>query len=141
MKMQVRFAIAVFTAVCFLSGCGSQTDAPVADELKPGEVKTKADMLVGKWKLVKRTPWMPADTIEREYKRDGKVVASYYNHHDGSRVIPGTYDVDGDTIFHDFNNEGGRRGAAIETLTADKLVISGVADDEMFTTEFERIQK
>ena len=93
--------------------------------------KTKAELLVGKWKLIKTDNQPAAATIVYEFTKDGK----YYGSATGPTVPPqkrsGTYRLDGNVIRLSIDANADEPAETsdlvIEVLTETELVFMGIS--------------
>lgn len=132
-------AILVVLAV---AGCSSPNDQPQAPEPRPKGEKTKAELLIGTWKLVSRTPPPnPFVPMTFEYTKDGKVTLLKNNPLEkGTEIQTGTYRVEGDILFRTMDTEPSDRNVTIESITENKLTTSGLSGSTRMVHEYERVK-
>ena len=142
MTTRVLILPAILIALFAVLGCSSPNDPPQATELRLRE-KTKAELLVGKWKLVKRPRGLPEGfQMTAEYTKDGKVTITTNNPlEDGPEVQIGTYQLDGDKLLRAMGDPANslHRNVTIESVAEDKLVTSYMSGAERQISEYERI--
>jgi uncharacterized protein (TIGR03066 family) len=139
--MTMRFILfPAILLIALVTGCAVPTDAPERAAPEPQAEKTKAELIVGTWKLVKRTPPNTRGSQKTyEQTKDGKVILWTDNPQDGQRIFGGTYRVEGDTLFRNLNTEVGEFSATIESITVDPLVTSSTDAGERRVYKYERV--
>jgi hypothetical protein len=152
MITQRLIPLAIIYSLLLVAGCAgpeevAKTDGPAqAPDPRAKVDKTKAELLVGKWKFVKRTP--PADPFyptTYEYTPDGKVTKWRYPSeqrpwaNEQLSISAGTYRIEGETLFTTIG-ELTEAKKTIETITEDKLVIVWYSGSTRMVSEYERIR-
>jgi uncharacterized protein (TIGR03066 family) len=129
-KRMHRFIIALLACigVAIVGPSFNGASAKAADE------KKKADLLVGKWEVVKSAEEVPPGTI-LEFKADGTMTITI-SANGKSLTLEGTYKHEGDKITHMMKGETGKPEVeTIKELKDDKLVTTGKDGKE---TEFKK---
>lgn len=138
-------AVAAPLLVLALAGgsCMPPEVAPPPREVKP---KSKAELLIGEWKLVKQSKYQEfrgENETRVEFTKQNKATFRLISKLDPDwPPTKGTYKLEGDRIT--FTMEGNRSIQArvyvvkINELTSDKLIYTELGDDFM-VIEFERV--
>jgi len=150
---------AVFATMLAIGGCTSPgedakpEDPPQAPPPRAKGEKTKADLLVGKWKLVKHNATL-ADGYQQtvEYSPDGKLTIWIDNpakrakeRRGNPRTESGTYRVEGTKLILTLIGpaDTSESTVTIDSIAADKLVTThlspGAGEGERLFFEFERV--
>jgi hypothetical protein len=155
--MTARFLApaAVFATLFVASGCGNPQgdEQPQVPEKQAHSEKTKGDLLVGKWKLVKHNVrGLPEGFWKTcEFTKDGKVTLCTHNPLElddpegDPRVESGTYRLEGDSLIITLIGPAATLVSTrtISSVTEDKLVSTYVsphdASGELQVFEYERI--
>ena len=119
----------------------------IRDKHKPPteQPKTMAELLVGKWRLVKYDAGLPAGfkaTIE--YTKEGRVTMWVDNPlEDMADVQTGSYWLEGNTLRMTMDPPAGPRDRTmiIDSITEDKLIETGWIEKDRHVHEFERIRE
>lgn len=110
------------------------------DQLERHQAKTTAEILIGKWKLVRFESGLPKGlqtTIS--YTKDGKVeIVSKNPFNMMDEVQYGRYAINDNTIAMTMDIEPHDRSLVIDTITSERLVLSGYAGTRREIHEFEK---
>jgi hypothetical protein len=106
----------------------------------PAEPKTPAELIVGKWKRVSRTPPINSPTQKTvEYTPEGTVIVWKEVPSSELHLDMGVYRVEGNTLVRTWEGDAREFKQTIESITPDRLVISGLIDEQRYITEYERV--
>lgn len=144
MKTRCFPSAMLFVAMHLLLGCGVATntsDGPEDRESQSKTEKTKAELLVGTWNHVKRTPpKAKGNESTFDYTKDGRVRLRKFNPRDGEEIETGTYRVEGSMLLLNMDTHPTERNVTIELITEDKLVTSGFSGSTRMVSEYERVR-
>jgi uncharacterized protein (TIGR03066 family) len=133
---------AILVALFAVSGCNGTSETPQAPEPRSKGEKTKAELLVGTWKLVKRTPPnSKGSQMTFEYTKNGEVTLWKDNPLDGREIQMGTYRLEGDTLSLMMDADPKERNVTIDSITEDRLVTSGFSGSTPISHEYERVRE
>ena len=132
------------SAVAVLIGAAVFWLTVIRDKHKPPveQPKTMADQLVGKWRLVKRTPpYTGPMQMTFEYTLEGTVLLWKEVPLSEMWIEIGTYRLEGSTLCLTMDTDPYERIMTIDSITEERLVTSGMIERDRIVVEYERVSR